>query len=174
MNWYVVQTKPKQEQIAEYNLKNQGFDVFLPQYQATKIIHKKLAQVIEPFFPAYIFVSFDILKDRWRSIHSTKGVQKLVASRDDTATPLPRGFIEALKAQRDDDGYLNPHNTNEALMKFNKGDEITINHGPFIGISGTYERSKKDNVVLLLSLLTGKTIVELPRRMVELQAPVLR
>lgn len=160
--WYVVQSKQKQELSSAQQLENQGFSVFVPQHVVKKLSRGNPVQVAYPLFPSYLFVEFDITKDRWRCICSTKGVQQLVTATDESVTPLPRGFVEDMMMETDGNGYILLKKADEVLAEYSPGDELSVASGIFEGLSGTCERVKKDKVVVLLTLLSGKTRVELP------------
>ena len=69
-NWYLIQTKPKQEEVASLNLINQDFEIYYPK---TKIKDKVIA-----LFPRYIFIQLDDKNQNWSPIRSTKGVANFV------------------------------------------------------------------------------------------------
>lgn len=169
--WYVIQTAPNQEKMAERNIKQQGFDVFLPQYQRAKRIRDKEYMFQLPYFPSYLFVSFDATQTLWRGIPSIKGVQRVVSSQDDSATPLPRAYIDALKGEADENGYLKPNKVTYSFKDFRKGDEVVITCGHFMGAKGLVEQKKKNKLLVFLSLLQKKILVEVPHRMAELSNP---
>jgi transcriptional antiterminator RfaH len=57
-HWYVLTSKPKEEQRAYKNLISQGYDIFYQDSQSNKI--KGLKQTaLQPLFPNYLFVQLD-------------------------------------------------------------------------------------------------------------------
>ena len=54
--WYAVQTKPRQETVAEENLERQSFDTYLPKVLVRKRRRDKWLKVVEPLFPRYLFI----------------------------------------------------------------------------------------------------------------------
>ena len=54
--WFVVQTKPRQEQIALDNLSRQGYHSYLPRLCQQKRRRDQWHTVVEPLFPGYLFV----------------------------------------------------------------------------------------------------------------------
>ena len=76
--FYVVHTKPKQENKAKRNLEFQGFKTWLPIYKKTIQRKAKLIIKQEPYFPGYIFVLIDPIKDNWSRIFNTIGVKYLI------------------------------------------------------------------------------------------------
>ena len=79
MHWYVIHTKPRQEQRALENLQRQGFEAWLPMISLEKVRRGHLAQVVEPMFSRYLFIRLDTVQTNWSPIRSTLGVSKLVA-----------------------------------------------------------------------------------------------
>ena len=55
--WYAVMCKPRQEMLAEANLANQGYRVFLPRLATQTRRAGKWIETIEPLFPRYLFVA---------------------------------------------------------------------------------------------------------------------
>jgi transcriptional antiterminator RfaH len=46
MQWYVIHTKPRQEQRALENLQRQGFEAWLPMIALEKVRRSRLTQVL--------------------------------------------------------------------------------------------------------------------------------
>jgi len=155
--WYAVQCLSNRELIAASQLRNQGFDVFLPVRLKQRRHARRLEQVRRPFFPGYLFVRLDLLVHRWRSINGTLGVSHLVAH-GELPVPAPRGAIEAIRSicgENDvmrDGGNLSP------------GDHVRIAFGPFVDLVGELERlDGTGRVSVLLNLMGRHTSVVLPR-----------
>jgi transcriptional antiterminator RfaH len=128
-DWYVVQTKPKQEFRALEQLQNQHYHCFLPTLQIKKIRRGKLTVETEPLFSRYLFIRLDSVTTDWSPIRSTRGVSNLVAFGGRFAT-LPHAYIAAL--QNGPPNYV-PQNL------FDPGEPVTINDGPFAGFEGLYQ-----------------------------------
>lgn len=161
--WYVIQIKHKCEELAESNLQNQKFETYNPMTVEVRI-HKGQPMNVEcPLFSGYMFVRFDIEQDRWKAISSTKGVYKLLTATDTRCTPLPAGFIEELRRKEGKDGCITEDKAVTALREFVIGEELQVDSGVFKGFTGICQRVKGDKIVILLSLLGGKTAVELPK-----------
>ena len=165
--WYVVQSKPKHELTAVQRLEDQSFTCYLPQLVITKKTRGRVVQLIEPLFPSYLFVNFNIDADRWRAISGTRGVVKLLGASEDNATPLPKGFVEEMLSKADERGYISVKTTEKVMRKFIPGDVLRVKDGPFEGFTGACQRTQKDCAVLLLSLLSGKIEINFPLNSVE-------
>jgi len=150
-NWYLIQTKPKQESIAVQNLSYQGFNVFHP--KAT--INNK----ITPLFPRYLFIELDDKTQNWTPIRSTKGVANFVRFGLSFAK-VPNKIINMIKIQQ--------QQTIEKLINIcshQKGDSIEIQSGAFKGQQAIFKNySANDRVIVLLKLIGQQQEVELPEK----------
>lgn len=161
--WYVVQTKTKQEWIAQQNLEDQDFTTYLPQFTIKKLKRGRPIALTMPLFPSYLFIRFDIERDQWRSICGTRGVRQLVTANMERATALPEGFVEELMERADEHGSLTQPTAQDVLINYLPGQQIKIKDGLFEGLTGTCVSNRKDNVLVLLSLLSGNYTLELPK-----------
>ena len=59
-SWFLAQLKPNCANIADKNLKRQGFQTFLPIEEETRKRNGKFVTAMRPLFPGYIFVTFDV------------------------------------------------------------------------------------------------------------------
>ena len=58
--WFCVKSRPRQEAVAERNLRSLGeVEVVLPRLRRTRRGHDKNKVVVEPLFPGYLFLRFD-------------------------------------------------------------------------------------------------------------------
>lgn len=165
--WYVVQSKPNYENVVAFELQCQRMRCFLPRMKLVRRIRGADVVVPSVLFPSYLFVRFDVTKTQWRSINGTRGVVKLLASTEDTVVPVPKGFVEALIAKTDRKGFIVAEQAVAVVKKFIVGDEIRVTEGIFQGFTGTCTRVKKDSLVVLMHLLSGKIGVELPTSTVD-------
>jgi len=77
--WYLIQTKPKQENRAIENLELQGVNAFCPKVFVEKIIRGKRKVLKEVLFPNYLFVQFDQENISALSINYTRGVNRIIS-----------------------------------------------------------------------------------------------
>ena len=159
--WYVVQTRPRQEQRAEVNLARQGYRVWLPVMERSRRRAKRIETGYAPLFPQYLFVELDIGREPWRAINGTFGVKRLLA--DDTQPQaLPEEFVAALREATGDDGVSTP-----APPDLQPGDDVTIAVGPFVECAAVVLRlAPRERVEVLLEVLGGRVPARLPRRSV--------
>lgn len=162
--WYVVHTQPNAERRAAEHITRQGFATYLPQYQKKRRHARRVETVAAPFFPRYLFVAVDTARQRWRSINSTVGVIRIVASGDEL-TPIMPGVVQALKAREDSDGFISMSRP-AALLK--PGTPIRVVTGPFESCFGLFQTlADRDRVAILLDLLGRKVRVVLEEAAVE-------
>lgn len=150
--YYVIAVKAGMEETAIQNLKAQGFTTYNPRIQVTKTIRGKTIQEIVPLFAGYMFVQFNIKKDRWRAIQSTKGVYSLLTAAEDRCSPLPKGFVEGLR-KRQRNGVIQPATVARIVRDFIQGEMLVVVDGAFTGQQGTclaYNKSKRTVLMALL------------------------
>ncbi len=150
--WYVVQTQPHAESKAMGHLIRQGFLAYLPRYLKRRRHARKIETVAAPLFPRYLFVTVDMATQRWRSIHSTFGVSRLVCNGDEPA-PVPPAVVAALQSREDAAGFVQL----ERRPRFAPGDRVRIVDGVFADSLGLFEgMADRERVAILLDLLGRK------------------
>jgi transcriptional antiterminator RfaH len=149
--WYLVYSKPRQEQVALQNLDQQGYETYLPMGKLRRRRGKTAKIVTEPLFPRYLFIYLCSQTDDWGPIRSTIGVSGLVRFGEQAAR-VPDGLVEFLK-EREKDGYP----THEA-KPLEAGDSVRIVEGVAQHYEGVVlARSARDRVNLLLTTSAGFT-----------------
>ena len=153
--WHVVYTKPRQESRALENLRNQGFDSFLPTLATERLRAGRRVIQPEALFPRYLFVYLEAGSSNWSAIRSTRGVAWLVKF-GGVAARVPSVLIEALAAQ-------------PALQKamFDVGERLRVVDGPFVGIEAELLRlyqaaDGEARVMVLMDILTRPQQISLP------------
>jgi transcriptional antiterminator RfaH len=150
--WYVVQTHGHAETKALSHLARQGFTAYLPRFLKRRRHARRIETVAAPLFPRYLFVTIDVMCQRWRSIHSTVGVARLVCNGDDPV-PVADDVIETLRAREDGQGFI----TLRQRPRFALGDKVRVLDGVFADCLGLFDGMKdSDRVAVLLDLLGRK------------------
>ena len=149
-SWYLVYTKPRQENLAQEHLERQGYETYLPQIYQTRRRNGRYVKTVEAFFPRYLFIHLDSETDNWAPIRSTIGVSKLVRF-DNIPAVVPDQLIQALQSNGDENGI-------QRLMQKNleRGDKVTIIDGPLAGYQGIYQQQNSAERVAVLVDLVGK------------------
>lgn len=160
--WYVVQTQVNGEAKAAEHLRRQGYEVYLPRYLKRRRHARKVDFAARPLFPRYMFVAIDVATQRWRSIHSTFGVSRLVTNGDEPAA-VPEGVIRALQSREDVNGFVQL----EAAPSFAPGDKVRVLAGTFADTAGLFSgMADHDRVAILLEMLGRQVRVVLGADMV--------
>ncbi|UYP67513.1 transcriptional activator RfaH [Thalassobacter stenotrophicus] len=148
-SWFLAQLKPNCANIADKNLKRQGFNTFLPMEEETRQRNGKYVTAMRPLFPGYIFVAFDVARGFWRTVNSTHGITRLVSfGKEPTAVPL--NLVSQLMLRCDANGKLLP----PKLLK--PGDQVTMTKGPFTNFVAEVEKIVPDRRVWVLMELMGR------------------
>lgn len=58
-SWYLIHSKPRQEDLALDNLQRQGYECYLPLISIEKLRRKLLVPADEPLFSRYFFIRLD-------------------------------------------------------------------------------------------------------------------
>jgi len=160
--WYVVQTHVHSENKAAAHLLRQGYDVYLPRYMKRRRHARRVENVPAPLFPRYLFVGFDAMAARWRSIQSTQGVSSLVCNSYEPAV-LPERVVAELRRREDDNGFIRL----DLQPQYTPGDKVRVVDGVFGDSFGLFEGiADRDRVAILLDLLGRKVRVVLDREAV--------
>ena len=154
-NWFVIHTKPQQEERALLNLEQQGYECYLPWLKVNKIKQGKLIEINEVMFSRYLFIK--LCKDKWAKswhpIRSTLGVSALLMFGNQ-----PQKVDNAVI-----DNIVNMSLTKTVKKIFNKGDSIIIKEGALEGIEGIYQiENGKDRAMILIELLGNPISVKIP------------
>ena len=149
-SWYLIFTKPRQENLARENLERQGFATYLPLTQQSRRRNGRYIKNIEPYFPRYLFIQLNTDTDNWAPIRSTIGVAQMVRFGGIPAV-VPDELITCLKENDDPDGL-------QKIIKrdMSPGDRVEIVSGPFAGYEGIYQQQKSAERVAVLLEIVGK------------------
>ena len=151
--WYLVKTKPRMEEMAEMNLKNQRIEFFLPRFTCGK----REGKVI---FPGYIFIK-PKTGDTYQSIRSTRGVNDFVRFEMAFANASDE-TIDELKALVD---VMNDRMNQTNLHQ--KGEEVFIKSGPFKDFNAIFEKYDEDkSAIVLINFLRHQQRVKIQSEMI--------
>ncbi|MGD0027039.1 MAG: transcription termination/antitermination NusG family protein [Xanthobacteraceae bacterium] len=151
--WYVVQTRPHAESKAVWHLNRQGFETYLPRYRRRQRHARRIENVASPLFPRYLFVAVDMATQRWRSIHSTIGVTRLVCD-GNTPAPVACQIVGDLKGREDKEGFVQLGRK----PRFAPGTPVRILDGVFTDCLGLFEDMTGDERVTVLLELLGRKV----------------
>jgi transcriptional antiterminator RfaH len=148
--WYLIHTKPRQEELALLNLERQGYHCYLPQLRIEKMIRRKAQVVTEPMFPRYLFIELNTSPGAksWSPIRSTLGVSQLVHFGSHPAK-VDVQLVEKLRHRE---------LTKQTQALFSVGDTVLITEGPFAGIEATFQMADAERRSLVLLDLLSKAV----------------
>jgi transcriptional antiterminator RfaH len=154
MHWYAISTKPRQEKQAEFHIKRQGIECFLPMLKESRIIRRASNTVIGPLFPGYLFARFDVA-EHYRAVTYARGVRKIVEF-GSSAAIVDDKIIESIRL-RLENGLVVLHNE-----QFRMGQVVRIQDGPLRGLEAMFEKEMtgSQRAILLLKALSYQARVE--------------
>jgi transcriptional antiterminator RfaH len=156
MNWYPIQTKPKQERLASANLSHIGIESFLPLMKERKGTRRTEETITTPLFPGYLFAKFDPI-DHYRTVKYARGVRSIVTI--GMAPAIVDEEIIASIQKRMEEGYLTVSTPGIA-----KGQLVRIQDGPMRGLEAIFECEMpgQQRALLLLKALAYQARVVVP------------
>ena len=152
-SWYLVYTQARGESRAVEHLQQQSYETYFPQVLIQKRQRGRLASVVAPMFPRYVFIRINNAGG-WAPIRSTRGVQNLVRFGGVPAR-VPNQLIELLYKREHKDEQL------ESARAFREGQIVRLMDGPLCGYEAIFKAtSGQQRAFVLLDLLGKQTNVE--------------
>ena len=152
LHWYVVCCKPRQETIAQQNLQQQGFEVYLPRTLVRTRRRDRWVDVVQVLFPRYLFLRADRRQQSTAPVRSTRGAVGLVRFGAEPAV-VPDRLIAAIIARADAATGLHDNGQKSWVP----GQAVTMVDGPFAGMDAIFSKADGDERAVLLIELLGKT-----------------
>jgi len=143
-NWYVMQTKPRNEIKVFNNIEYRGIEAFLPLVEKVKIWSDRKKKVNEPLFSGYLFVH----ANEYERVHAIKenfGAVRYIYYENRPAVVNERE-IQIIKQ-----ALLEPEKISVEEKHIKMGDIVKINHGIFKGMMG-YVNEIRGNYKLTVNL----------------------
>jgi transcriptional antiterminator RfaH len=147
--WYVVCTQAHGEMRAPAQLRQQGFDVYLPRYLKRRRHARRVETIAAPLFPRYLFVSLDIAHQQWRAIRSTIGVSHLIC-RGDEPVAISDAVVGEIRNREAPSGFVEI----APSCRFSPGEKVRVVEGALSACLGLFEgTTDKSRVSVLLEML---------------------
>ncbi|MEW6996629.1 transcription/translation regulatory transformer protein RfaH [Colwelliaceae bacterium BS250] len=162
-NWFLLTSKPREEQRAFDNLNNQGFDVFLPKVAKVKKRQGVKSVSLEPLFPNYLFINLDQSEANFNAIRSTRGVGSFVRFGLNHAI-LNESLVEQIRQniEGSDNKSLND------LLTYQQGEKVQVTQGPFKGLDAIYKnKDGLERCILLIKMLGQENEVAVEHQAIE-------
>lgn len=170
LSWYVVHTRPKQEDRASDNLITWGVETLTPKLHVKKYnqFTGRSTQVIKPLFPGYVFARFKF-NELYHRIRFTRGVHSLVCF-NNKPIAVDDEIIDLVRSKLGDDGFVNE------FEQLRGGDEVVINEGRFQNFCGVFERDMPDadRVRVLMNTVSFQAHIVVDRALVNKVFPEKR
>lgn len=147
-NWYVLQTKSKQENLVELYLSSANIEVFNPKIQEIRIIREKRKKVTVPLFPCYVFAKLS--PSLFDFVIYTRGVRKILGV-NGRPKPIKESIVETIKERINGNNHIYiPENHELEEFQFNRGDYIVVVDGPLKGFVGIVEKVNSTKAIVML------------------------
>jgi transcription elongation factor/antiterminator RfaH len=155
--WYVIHTKPGDEDRVQTNLRNQEIETFLPFLETYQYCGGRMIQKIKPLFPNYLFARLD-LELHYYKVKWTRGVSKILGSWNEPV-PISGKVVLAIKERLGKDNLVRVED------ELKDGDAIQVTSGPFKNLVGIFQKimTSKGRVRILLSLIGVDVPVQISR-----------
>ena len=155
--WYVIHTKPGNEDRVRINLHNQEIETFSPLLETYQYCNGRMIPKIKPLFPNYIFAKLD-LELHYYKVKWTRGVNKILGSGSEPI-PISAKVIQTIQGRSGKDNLVKLED------ELRDGDMVQINSGPFKSLRGVFQKmmSSKGRVRILLSLIGVDVPVQISR-----------
>ncbi len=165
--WYLVYTKPRQEQVALANLQQQGYLAYLPLFKVMQkpMRHDEAAALpgFEPMFARYVFFSPGNPRQSIAAARSTRGVNSIVSFGFVPATVGP-AMMAAIRACEEDRNQADM----AEISPFQPGCMARLRTAGLQGLQGMVHSVSVKRVTLLLEILGRQMLVAVEHHQVEL------
>ncbi len=156
--WYAVNAITRQEERAQVNLDNQGYETWLPVLLSERRHARRVYTVREALFPGYLFIRLDADRDHWAPVNGTGGVRRLLTQQG-RPVPVPGEFIGQLQEAMDETGCLQLPE-----RRLTPGQKLRFVQGPYRDCLGTLLRMPaRDRVSVLLHIFNRPVPTTVPR-----------
>jgi len=158
-NWYVVYTKPRNEKKATSRLLSKGIEAYCPLVKTLRIWSDRKKKVWIPMFTSYVFVRITE-KERLKVLQDM-GVLNFIYWLGKPAVVRDEE-IEAIKniAEYSEDIKISEE-------RFEKGKILTINDGPFKGLTGEVVDVSSNIIFIYIEQLGCKIQFRYTKRFLE-------
>lgn len=156
--WYVLQVKNGKDIAVDKLLEEANIERWMA--QETKVVRRRgrygmmrpEAKTI-PFLPGYIFVKVVWCAPCWHALMALKGVAGILCSGGHPAAVADDKLLK-LRADVEHD----PEAIRAYLKKFNVGDKVSIDHGPFASFPGEVVEVDDRGKALIEVMIFGRAV----------------
>ncbi len=152
--WFLAYTRPRLESVALQNLRQQGFDAYLPLYKCLKKTDAGSHAAFEPMFARYVFFRPLHASQSIGPARSTRGVGHVVSFGHELAT-IGSDTLEAIRQLEQE---RNAADLAE-LGSLRPGCPVRFCNPAFSGLEGLVKTVSRQRVVVLLELMGRQQVV---------------
>ena len=164
--WYIIHAysgferkvrESLESRIRAYNLENKIGRIMIPTEPVTELRNGKKYVIERVFLPGYVLVEMDLDNDLWHVIKNTPRVTGFLGTGDNPVALSEQEVSSIL--------FRSDTSTSKPTMKvrFDKGEQVRINEGPFANFTGTVDDVNEDRQTLkvMVSIFGRSTPVEI-------------
>ena len=162
--WFVVQTNPKEDDVACMVLRQQGIGIYQP-FMEKYVFHARKKKILKkyPLFPNYIFVNIPPVEEEYHKIRWCRGVRRILLDHYQPV-PIDDEFIRGLCTLED-----KTSGTIKKPVSFAPGDIVRIKSGPMKDLYGVFEAwgSDEGRVRILIEMVSNRAKVVMHASLIE-------
>ena len=164
--WYIIHAysgferkvrESLESRITAFGLQNRIGRIMIPTEPVTELRNGKKYTIERVFLPGYVLVEMDLDNDLWHVIKNTPRVTGFLGTGDNPVALSEQEVSSIL--------FRSETSANKPSMKvkFDKGEQVRINEGPFANFTGTVDDVNEDRQTLkvMVSIFGRSTPVEI-------------
>ncbi|WP_158794603.1 transcription termination/antitermination protein NusG [Granulicella sp. L60] len=164
--WYIIHAysgferkvrESLESRITAFGLQNKIGRIMIPTEPVTELRNGKKYTIERVFLPGYVLVEMDLDNDLWHVIKNTPRVTGFLGTGDNPVALSEQEVSSILF--RSDTSSSKP----SMKVKFDKGEQVRINEGPFANFTGAVDDINEDKQTLkvMVSIFGRSTPVEI-------------
>ena len=164
--WYIIHAysgferkvrESLESRIQAFGLQNRIGRIMIPTEPVTELRNGKKYTIERVFLPGYVLVEMDLDNDLWHVIKNTPRVTGFLGT-GDSPVALSEAEVSSILF-RSESAKDKP----SMKVKFEKGEQVRINEGPFANVNGTVYDVNEDRQTLkvMVSIFGRSTPVEI-------------
>jgi transcription antitermination factor NusG len=152
LEWYALRVKSRCEKIVSEQLRQKGYEEFLPMYWSRRLWSDRVKVLQLPVFAGYLFCRFDV--EKRLAILRTPGVVHIVA-KGKMPAPVDADQLESVRLAITSGQPIQP------WARLEVGSKVRVELGPMRGVTGTLLRYKNaTHLILGIDLMQRAVAVE--------------
>ncbi|MFY9399263.1 MAG: transcription termination/antitermination NusG family protein [Desulfomonilia bacterium] len=161
--WFVVQTNPKEDEVACLVLRQQGVEIYQP-FMEKYVFHARRKVLKKyPLFPNYLFVQIAPTEEDYHKVRWCRGVRRILLD-NYQPVPIEDEFIRSLSSLEDKESGII-----KKPVSFAPGDLVRIKSGPLKDLYGVFEAwgSDEGRVRILIEMVSNRAKVVMHASLIE-------